>query len=270
MRKKQQLTITLPPEILEKVDSVINNSLIRNRSQAIESLINEGYTQKVETAVILSGGDDKQAKCKVLKKVNGEHLLSIMIGQLKMHGIKNIVLCAGDCTKSVQDIFKDGSNWGIKIEYVHEKKPLKTGGILLKAKDKIAGNNFLVLYGDILTNMNFKDFIEFHFSEGNLVTMGVKPRMGENKYGQVLIQGNSVVGYSKKEVNAELGLINTGTYIFSKQALEIVPKNKLTGISTSLIPNLIQKKQLSAFMFQGIWYDISARSDFEKAVAKWK
>ena len=269
MRKKQRLTITLPPPAIEIVDSVIDGMFIRNRSQAIESLINQGFVKTVETAVILSGGAEEHTVSRVLKKVNGQYLLAIMIEQLKKHGIKKIVLCAGSGTESIRSFFGDGTTNGIVIEYIQERIALGTAGVLLAAKEKILGSTFVLLYGDILTNIDFKDLITFHFSEGNMATMGIKPRMGEKKYGQVSIQGNSVVGYSKKESNTGLGLVNTGIYIFSIRTLDLIPKNTASDLDAHLIPSLIAEKQLSAFIFQGIWHDISAKNDLSDAESRW-
>ncbi|NCN06527.1 MAG: hypothetical protein GW946_01635 [Candidatus Pacebacteria bacterium] len=270
MRKKQQLTITLPPEILEKVDAVIDYSDISNRSQAIEFLITQGFEQKVETAVILAGGKKVLTRNIALKKIHGQSLLNIMINQLKLYGFKKIILCVEASSRQIENIFSNGSDRGVNIEYVYETKPMGSAGALLAAKKLIQESTFLLMYGDILTDMNFKNFIDFHFIESNTATIGVKPRMGENKYGQVMIQGNTAVNYSTKESNDALGLVNTGLYIFSKVVFDYITANAPMDIDHDLIPKLIDQKQLSAFVFQGIWHDISAQSDFEEAVAKWK
>lgn len=269
MRKKTRLTITLPPKVLDKVDSIVDNKTVFNRSHAIEKLIEQGFTDNVDTAVILAGGNKITDMSQVLKKVGDKYLLSIMIDTLKKYNFTRIVICSGSNIGEIKNIFKNGSDYGIKIDYVQENTPMGTAGVLKLAEKKIGLKNFLVMYGDILTDINFSDFIDFHFSEGRIATIGIKPRMGQKKYGQVLIQGNEVVSYSSKETNVGLSLVSTGLYVFSNEIFKYIKPGVQSYLGRDVFPALITDSELSAFVFQGIWYDISADDDYKQAQSRW-
>ena len=269
MRKKAKLTITLDHSTLSKIDFLVENKSFNNRSTAIQDMIELGFTKKLDTAVILAGGPNESDSSKVLKKINGQYLLSIIIDQLKKHGINRLVIVSGLNLSTIKKIFGNGQNFGIQIEYVQEKSQKGTAGGLKLAEQKINSQHFLVIYGDILTNVNFTSFIKFHFNEGRISTIGIKPRMGQRKYSQVLIEGNLVTDYIDKKTNVGLSLVNTGLYIFSKDIFKYLPPNKKLYLGKDLIPILVREEQMSAFIFQGIWFDISAKEDYQNAKNRW-
>jgi NDP-sugar pyrophosphorylase family protein len=266
MRTKQRLTITLSPETIAKVEATIDNELITNRSQAIEHLINQGFTEKIDSAIILAGGSEITDLSKVLKKINGRYLLSIMIKQLKKHEVHHLIICSGQNIDQIQKVFKDGDDYGIKIEYIQEQKPMGTAGAIKLAENKIKGEHFFLIYGDVLSEINFTDMAKFHFAKDKIGTMGIKPRMGQRKYGPVAIQGSTVVGYQDKESNVGLSLINTGLYVFSKQIFDYIDPDQQQYLGHDIIPQLIADQELSGFVFQDKWYDISDNQEYQAAV----
>lgn len=267
MIKKSRLTITLSQDLLKNVDATIDEQLIRNRSQAIEHLLQQSLGKKVTTAVVLAG--DKSPTPRSLKKIGDRYLFSILIDHLKAHDITNIIICGGKHNNAIYDTFKDGAHLGVNLQYVQELNPLGTAGAIKKAENLITGPTFLVIHGDVLTNLNLSDFIEFHKNEQAIATIGVKPRLGEKKYGMLSLQGNRVIGFTKSSANVGISIINTGLYVFETKILNFIPKNKPSNLEDDIFPLLVKNKELSAFIFQGIWYDISEDKDYEEAVDRW-
>lgn len=267
MIKKTRLTITLSQDLLQNVDSTIDKQLIRNRSQAIEHLLHQSLGKKVSTAVILAGDKSPTPRC--LKKIGDRQLLSILIDHLKAHDITNIIICGGKHNNPIYDAYKDGSGLGVTLQYVQELNPLGTAGAIKKAESLITGPTFVVIHGDVLTNLDLSDFIEFHKNEQTIATIGVKPRLGEKKYGMLSLQGNKVVQFTKSSANVGISIINTGLYVFDAKILNFIPKNKPTNLEDDIFPLLVKNRELSAFIFQGIWYDISETKDYEEAVDRW-
>lgn len=267
MIKKSRLTITLSQDLLKNVDATIDEHLIRNRSQAIEHLLVQSLGKKVSTAVILAGDTSPTPRC--LKKIGDRHLLSVLIDHLKLHDITNIIICGGKHNNAIYDIFKDGANLGVNLQYVQELNPLGTAGAIKKAESLIVGQTFLVIHGDVLTNLDLTSFIEFHKNEQTVATIGVKPRHGEKKYGMLSLQGNKVVEFTKSSANFGISIINTGLYVFETKILNFIPNNKPSNLEDDIFPLLVKNKELSAFVFQGIWYDISEEKDYEEAVDRW-
>lgn len=265
MRNKSRLTITLPHDILKKVDAIVDRRVIRNRSHAIESLIQKSLGAKITTAVILSGGKNNQITQRSLKKIQDRHLLSITLEHLKNHGISEVIICAGKSNSDIKKIFGNGSDYGVAIYYVNEDEPSGTAGALKKAEKYLRKSPFLVIHGDTLTNLNLSEFIDFHVNEETMATIAVKPRLSEKKYGQVFMQGNKITKFLAAGATQGISIINTGIYIFEPKVLELIENNKVSNLEDDVFPLLAEKKELSAFLFQGLWYDISEKKDYLEA-----
>jgi NDP-sugar pyrophosphorylase family protein len=269
MRKKTRITITLLPEILKKVDSLIDQKTIKNRSQSIENLIIKGLGPNVKTAVILAGGKKTSDISCALKKINNRYLLTITIEQLKKYGITQIIICSGANIDKIKQVFGDGSSLGVNIIYSQEKRSMGTAGAIKLVEHHLQANPFLVIHGDILTNLNISEFINFHMNENKLATIGVKPRMGEKKYGQVFLQGNTIINFSKISTSKGISIINTGLYILSPEVLEMIKADTISYLESDIFPQLAKEKNISAFIFQGLWYDISTSKNYQEAKSRW-
>lgn len=264
MRKKSRLTITLPKDLLSKIDSNIDGSSIRNRSHAIESLIRKSLKNPIETAIILAGSKTP-SKTPTLKPINGKPTIVHTIEKIVESGIKNILICAGSHNQKIKKIVKDGSTYNVKVKYIPENSPLGTGGAIKKAQKYIKGENFLVVHGDIITELNLNTFISFHTQENTLATIAVKPRKTEMSYGKVLIEGNQITDFFDKSDSKGIDIINTGIYLFKSNIFSFIKSGK-SKLETDTFPILAKQEQLTAYIFQGMWYDISNQKDYKSAL----
>lgn len=257
MRTKSRLTITLPEDVLNQVDSFIDGKQIRNRSHAIETLILKSLMPSVKTAVILAGGKGSVNGPPPLQKIFGKFLLAHQLEHLKNFGLANVVICGGSDSEKILQVFGDGSEFGVEIVYVDEKKPMGTAGAIKLAEKYLDSNPFLVMHGDVLTDLNLSEFIDFHLEENTLATLGVKPRMGEKEYGQVFMQGNKIIKFMENGATEGISIVNTGIYVFKPKVLDIIPAGKKLKLESAIFPALASERQLSAFIFQGVWRDVS-------------
>ncbi len=270
MKTKTRLTITLSQDLLTKVDSLINDHTVRNRSQAIESLVRQGLSSEIESAVILAGGKKNNNNTPSLKKINDRYALSIMIDQLKMFGITKIIICAGENEKKIKDIFNDGSSNGVSIVYSSEKEPLGSAGAIKNAEKLIGNEPFLVINDSTLTDLNLDDLFEFHLNEDSIATICVKPRMSEKKYGQTFLHGNKIVKFLDTSEYKGISIVNIGLYILKPEIFDFIGRNKYLSLETDVFPKLAKNKELSAFVFQGNWFDTSKDTSYKSAIKNWK
>lgn len=264
---KARLTITLPEDLLTTIDAQIDGTQIRNRSHAIEQLIRHSLGRSVTTAVILAGGSKHNSHNPLLKKISKRYLLTLIIDQLKQHGITQLILClpAGDL--DIERTFADGSAAGINLQYLYEKKPLGTAGALHHAaRLNPPQSAWLIIHGDVLSDIDYTSAIEFHQSEGAAATIVVKPKLGHKDLGEVYLRGSQVVQFSKQGSESEISIINTGTYILEPEVLNAIPATTPCQLESSVFPQLAQKNQLRAFIHQGVWYDISTDAHYKEAV----
>ena len=174
-RRKARLTITLAPQLLDDLDRTIDGQAIRNRSHAIEVLLRRGLRPSVSSAVILAGGLGRE-EAPALRSVGGRPLIVRMLSHLIDHGIEDFLVLAGDHQSEVSALLGDGDSLGVSIRYLRESQPCGTAGALRLARPFLGSGTFMVIHGDVLTDINLRDFIEFHRAEGSQATMAVKPR----------------------------------------------------------------------------------------------
>ena len=123
---KQRLTITLAPELLQAIDTLVDKKTIRNRSHAIEHLIRQSIGKNITTAVLLSGGNKSLKQNTLLKKLDGVTLLEHQVTNLKKYGINRCVICLNNSDKEIEQKYQHGEKLGMEIEYSYEKKNLGT------------------------------------------------------------------------------------------------------------------------------------------------
>ena len=220
-------------------------------------------------AVILAGGKGTRLKPytislpKPLVPLGDKPILEIIIFQLKKYGFDHITITVNHLAEIIKAFFGDGSKWDIKIDYTFESKPLSTMGPLTLIPD--LPENFLVMNGDVLTDLNLEDFFQFHVHNNNLFTISSFRRTDKIDYG--VLHGNS----EKKLINFEEKpnfdfLVSMGIYMVNKKIVEYIPKDTFFGFD-HLMKLLIEKSELaSLYEFNGYWLDIGRPDDYEKAV----
>jgi NDP-sugar pyrophosphorylase family protein len=269
MRSKARLTITLPKDLLKQVDRQIDGHSIRNRSHAVETLIRRSLTPVVTTAVILAGGRYAPGENPSLRQVKDRKLIQITVNLLIDYGIRNLIVLAGEHEEAIRRVIGEGSG-GIAIKYTQETIPLGTAGALKTAEEALAQGPFLVVHGDVLTNIDLADFVNFHFNENRLATIAVKPRNAEPKYGKVMLQGNRITDFYDEDRSEGISIINTGVYLFEPEVLSLLVEGQAAKLEKDVFPRLAEMGELSAFLFQGFWFDISEPEDYALAQERWQ
>ena len=267
---KSRLTITLPENLLKQIDQLVDKQVIRNRSHAIEDLIRQSLSTQVSTAIILAGGKHHGLDHSLRRSVSGAPLLSHILHHLYQYGIKRTIICLHKDDASIEEEFGTGATLGMKIEYSYETKSLGTAGALKNAEKLLPNDDpFLVIHGDVLTDINLDELCNFHLEEGSKATMVVKPKLGTREYGQVVIQGNRITTFSETGSDSGISVINTGVYILDPEALKVIHLDKVSNLEADIFPALAKKNQLRAYFFQGFWYDISTEARYTEAVTAW-
>ena len=270
MRRKQRLTITLTPDLVRQVDRLIDNRTIRSRSHAIEVLLRQSLTPTVETAVLLAGGPGEADDVPALSPIRGEALISLTIRHLMRAGIRAFVILAGTNEAAIREVLGEGSQLGVQIDYVREDVPLGTAGALKRAESLLSGGSFLMVHADVLTNIDIESFISFHMRENTLATIAVKPRQAERRYGKVLLEGNRIIEFIEQGDNQGISIVNTGVYLFRPEVLGLIDADGPTHLETDVFPRLAAMRELGAFLFQGIWFDVSTPENRGLAEARWR
>jgi NDP-sugar pyrophosphorylase family protein len=220
-------------------------------------------------AVILAGGKGKRLKpyttCfpKPLMPIGDEPILEIVVKQLKSYGFNEILMAVGHLAELIQVFFNDGNKYNLKIRYYREDKPLGTAGPLAQLKNELK-DDFLMMNGDILTNLDFSEIIKSHKKNGAIATISLKKMKVPIDYGVIELNDDvNIIGYSEKpQIDY---LVSMGIYAFSPRILDFIPKNKYLDIP-DLIRKLISEDEIvNGYVYDGYWLDIGRPDDYEKA-----
>jgi len=189
-------------------------------------------------------------------------ILEVIVRQLVRCGFTHITMAVNYQAELIQAFFGDGSKWGVKIDYSFEHKPLSTMAPLRLIDD--LPENFLVMNGDILTDLDYGAFYSHHVVSSNSFTVATYQREIRSEFGilEVDSQNTLVAFYEKPMQKYEVSM---GVYIVSKKVIEYIPKDTFYGFDHLMGDMLRRGDNPKAYRFGGYWLDIGRPDDYEKA-----
>jgi len=275
---RTRLTITIDSKVISQVDQQVDGVRIRNRSHAIEYLLSRSMMEKPKKAVILAGGKGIKMRPftyetpKVLLPIHSRPILEHTIDLLRKNDIRDIVISLGHLGEKVSNYFGDGSKFGVKISYKDQGENLKgTGGATKITKDLVGKNTFIVIYGDVLVNIDLAEFFEFHQAQKKLGTIALTSAKNTSLYGVVNLRGGEILDFSEKpRLESSSHLISAGIYIFEPEIFDFFPKESQFSLEKDVFPKLAGERKLAGWVFEGPWFDVGTPETFERAVKEWK
>lgn len=273
---RDRLTITLRRDVLKKLDALIDGVDIRNRSHAIETLLIRALAPRLSQAVILAGGQGVKLRPltyelpKALIPVGGKPILQYLIELLRSSDVRDIILATGHLGKKIRDHFGNGRTLGVEITYLEETKPLGTAGALKNAQKSLGSEQFLVLHGDILVDIDLAELIRFHQEQHVVGTIALTTTKEATSFGMVSLRGSKIVNYIEKPSQKETTsyLINSGIYIFEPEIFTYIDRAK-GKLLEDIFPHLAHEGKLAGFPFEGRWLDVSTPKAYEEAIKVW-
>lgn len=247
---KSRLTITLSEEILNAVDHTIDGKTVRNRSHAIEALLTQQLSGSISQAIILIGGHE-QTLSNALIQISGKPLINHTIDLLLKYNINQIIIATDQPIKQLKKVIASNH-----VQIIHQRQNLGNAGAIYHLKDSIHNQPFLVIHGDIYTDLNLEALASFHTQQNKLATLCVKPKLNQQQYGKVIMQGNMVTQFLDNPQHAEVGMINTGVYLFNPEIINRFNKRGKQMLETDIFPQLAKEQLLSGYIFEGMWYEV--------------
>lgn len=220
-------------------------------------------------AVILAGGKGTRLKPytivlpKPLVPVGELPILEIVIRQLKKSGFTHITLAVNHMAELIMAFFGDGSKWDIKIDYSIEDKPLSTMGPLKLIKD--LPDNFLVMNGDVLTDLDYGKLYDHHVESEAIYTISSFSRTDKSEYGILEVNDNNELTAFKEKPEHTFE-VSMGVYLLSKRVLDYVPADTFFGFDNLMYKLIDEKEKVSVKSHKGMWLDIGRPVDFQNAI----
>ncbi len=219
-------------------------------------------------AVILAGGKGTRLKPytislpKPLVPVGDMPIIEIIIRQLAKNGFNHITITINHMADIIKAFCGDGSKWGILIDYSLEDKPLSTMGPLKLIRN--LPEDFLVMNGDVLTDLNFETFYDEHLKSKNIFTISAYSRFQKVDYGVLEVgENNKLIDFVEKPINRYN--VSMGVYMANKRILEFIPENQAYGFDFLMLDLIRFKNPASVKVHNGYWLDIGRPDDYEKA-----
>ncbi|MEZ5017536.1 MAG: nucleotidyltransferase family protein [Flavipsychrobacter sp.] len=242
-----------------------------NRMKQVVKVLNLTLLESVVPADVFIMAGGKGSRLMPLTKdtpkpmlhVGDKPIMEHNIDRLIKYGIKNIYLSVNYLADKIEDYFKDGSDKGISIKYVHEDKPLGTLGSV-KLVESLEHDYVMVMNSDLLTDIDYNGFFQTFIKSGADMAVATTSYEVTVPYGVMEVDNGNMVN-ALKEKPSYTYYSNAGIYIIKKELLSLVPHNEFYNV-TDLMDELIAKgKKLVSFPILGYWLDIGKHNDFEKA-----
>ncbi|WP_166169758.1 nucleotidyltransferase family protein [Acinetobacter sp. SA01] len=232
----------------------------------LEDLISR--KRKENSVFIMAGGFGTRLrpltdKCpKPMLPVGGKPLLETIVLSLKEQGFYKFYISTHYLPEIIREHFGNGEKFDVQIQYVHENDPLGTGGALsLLPKEEIK-LPFVVINGDVLTNMNFGKLLDFHEKNQSIATMCVREFQYQIPYGVVNSENNVIQSMTEKP--SYFFDINTGIYVISPELLAQV-NAEFIGMPTILEQQIALQQKVTSYPLHEYWLDIGHMEDYNRA-----
>ncbi len=220
-------------------------------------------------AILLAGGKGTRLKPytalipKPIVPVGDKAIMEIVVQRLIACGCDRITVALNHLHHLIQAFFEDGSRWGGRIDYSIEDRPLGTIGPLRLIED--LGEHFMVLNGDVLTDLHFGQFFDRHVASGADATIAVFKREVPTEFGVLEYDGpvHRIIAMKEKPVYRHW--VSMGVYCFSRRVLELIPPDRPFGFDHLVQAMIDGKYDLRAYPYEGYWLDIGRPEDYARA-----
>jgi NDP-sugar pyrophosphorylase family protein len=222
----------------------------------------------LNTMIIMAGGQGSRLRphtenCpKPLIPVAGKPMMQHIIERAKSQGISKMIISVHYLGEMIQDYFGDGSKFGMDISYIVEDHPLGTAGAisLINTRPDLP---FIVTNGDVLTDINYAELLDFHNRHNACGTMAVRLHEWQHQFGVVNINGVNIVGFEEKPITRSY--INAGIYVLQPQALDFLGEGQYCDMPT-LFSRLRDKGNTTiVYPMHEPWLDVGRPSDLIEA-----
>ena len=225
-------------------------------------------------AVIMAGGEGTRLRPqtsnlpKPMLPLVGRPMMEHIVSLLRRHGITDIVVTVAFLPNVIRSYFGDGSELGVRMVYATEESPLGTAGSVRNARDELT-ERFLVISGDVLTDIDLTSVIEFHEKNQALATIALCAVENPLEFGIVITrEDGSIERFLEKPGWGQVfsDTINTGIYVLEPEIFDRIPEGRAVDFSGEVFPAVLEAGQpLYGCVADGYWEDVGTTAAYLKA-----
>ncbi len=207
---------------------------------------------------------------KPLMPVGDRPILDVIIRQLARHGFERVTIVTGHLAELIEVFFGDGAKYGLGIDYFREDEPLGTAGALASLDD--LGDHFLVMNGDVLTDLDYAALLGDHVESGAAATIAAHKRDVDISLGVLQFDDGSdrerLTGYVEKPTyHYEVSM---GVYAFSSRILDFVERGQRLDFPDLVLRLIAEGETVRAKRSEDYWLDIGRHDDYETAMEEFE
>ena len=261
---KTKISITINEKTLQDIDSIIDNIYIRNRSQAIEHLAKNALGENKTAVILLGGGEEKikisKEEYRPTARIKSSSVIELAIKKLRENNFKTIFIVARhNLLTRLFEMLKDGTDYGVKINYIEEKNANGTADSLRLLKGKV-NTNFLVVYGDIIfSKINIDELWNDHIKQNSIATIMLTTSSKPSEKGTVRVEGNKVLTFEQKSEKSDIYLVFSPIFVTEPQIFEYSG----SSLELNVFPDLAEKGLLNGHLSSEKEVHIHSRKDIE-------
>jgi mannose-1-phosphate guanylyltransferase len=194
--------------------------------------------------------------------IGARPVLELVLKWLRRNGIKDVFITTGYLGHLIRSVCGDGSQWNMRITYTQELEPLGTIGPLSLLREQL-NEPFLILNGDVLTDLNLNLLLSCHRRHHTNLTIATATRVERMDFGVIDETDGRVTGFREKPELPHL--VSMGIYCMDPVVLERIPSGVPFGFDDLMYQMLEEEAPVHVFKHYGMWLDIGRVDDFLKA-----
>jgi NDP-sugar pyrophosphorylase family protein len=223
-------------------------------------------------AIVLAGGRGTRLAPytsvlpKPLMPIGDRSILEVVVDQLEQAGVVDIHFCVGYLAHLIEAVFESRQNGHVNITYVREQEALGTAGPLRLVND--LESTFIVMNGDVLTTLDYRELVRFHREQGNVLTIATHDRSIKIDYGILHLDDRSRLrGFEEKpQIHSRVSM---GIYVMEPAVLEHIPSDRHFDFPDLVHALIAADLPVGGYRHDGLWFDIGRLEDYQDAAHVW-
>jgi mannose-1-phosphate guanylyltransferase len=194
--------------------------------------------------------------------VRSQPVLELLLKWLRRNDMREIFITTGYLGHLIKSFCGDGAQWDIDIRYTEEKEPLGTIGPLNMLRDQL-DEPFMVINGDVLTDLCINNFVRYHRAKRSMVTVATANRDTRMDFGVIQEHDGQITSFKEKPVLSNL--VSMGIYLMEPDVFDYIPEGIPFGFDDLILCLLRRGLPAHSYVHEGVWLDIGRIEDFENA-----
>jgi mannose-1-phosphate guanylyltransferase/phosphomannomutase len=225
-------------------------------------------------AVIMAGGEGTRLRPltsnqpKPMLPMANRPMMEHVVHLLRRHGMTDIVVTVAFMANTIRTYFGDGSELDVRMVYATEETPLGTAGSVLNAREEL-DERFVVISGDVLTDIDLSAVVDFHEKKGALATLALASVENPLEFGIVITADDgSIERFLEKPTWGQVfsDTINTGIYVLEPEIFDFIPPNRAVDFSSEVFPQVLSAgRPIFGYVAEGYWEDVGTTEAYLKA-----